>query len=124
MALGMGRAMGGKSDRVANGLPVRIDAYLDAVLALEIDALAQDGAAVVLMPGHAPGGLVEMGMRIDETGNGDGAMAVLDRHAGICLEAADAGDPPVADQDIGIFTAMGANVAEQQTGHALTSVSD
>ena len=56
--------------------------------ALGGDLVLQRRAGLMATPAHAPQRLVEMSMRLDQAGNGDGAGAVLDRRAGRRIDRA------------------------------------
>ncbi|MGZ2476315.1 hypothetical protein ACVI1N_004670 [Sinorhizobium medicae] len=117
MASDMRCAMRGQTDRMTHRLAVRIDADLQTMLAFEIDTLTQDCGAVVDMPRHAPGRLVEMGMRIDQPGGGDGVAAIFHGHAWFRFKTPETGDLSVPNQDIAAFACHGPDVAEQKVVH-------
>jgi hypothetical protein len=118
MGADMRRAHPERLERLPLRLALRIDVALPAQAALGLDLVDEPGARLVGQPGHAPHGLVEMGVGLDETGQEQLAPTVEDRHLirGGCAVPRHA---PADHEHVGGRAAHSPHVADQEISMAL-----
>ncbi len=122
----MGRAVRDRERHQSGRLARRIEVDLATHPALVVDLVLEGWTGSVRSPFEAPEGLVEMGVRFDETGQDKGAVEIDHRdrrRAGaLAIRAqalddrigSDRRDAPGADQNVLERTARWTSVAQQQ----------
>jgi Asp/Glu/Hydantoin racemase len=101
-------------DTSLDALAARVDVPFALQAPLGLDLVDEPRPCLVPPPPHADQRFVEMGVGLDETGDGNGAAALLHGRVVRCRPRADAGDAAVAHQDVGGLSAPGADVADQE----------